>query len=55
VHDDRFAWLLPMLDSAPPGMAKVGIGWERLLGALLGGAEPARFQLFPRSGTGQTV
>jgi elongation factor P--beta-lysine ligase len=55
VRDGRFDWLLPMLDHAPPRMAKVGIGWERLLGALLGGVEPAGFQLFPRSGTGLPV
>ena len=47
----RYDWLLPMLQDAPPGMVKVGIGWERLVTALLGG-QVAEAQLFPRNGRG---
>ena len=55
VTDGRFDWLLALLEDAPPRMAKVGIGWERLLGSLLGGVEPASFLPFPRSGTGHVL
>lgn len=49
---DRYAWLIPFLEDAPPGMVKVGIGWERLIAAILGNCTPADVQLFPRLGDG---
>lgn len=52
VSPSRYDWLVPMLRDAPPGMIKVGIGWERLVTALIGG-QPADAQLFPRLGGGR--
>lgn len=55
LDDGRFSWIESLLPSAPPDMARVGIGWARLLGALLGGAEPGSFEIFPRSGVGRLL
>lgn len=49
----RYDWLLESLKNAPPQMAKVGIGWERLLSALYGVQDASAFQLYPRSGSGE--
>jgi hypothetical protein len=49
---DRYAWLRPTMDNAPPGLTKVGIGWERLVSTLLGLDSPALAQPFPRMSDG---
>lgn len=52
---DRYEWLIPLLESAPPGMVKVGVGWERLVAALLRDVAPTDVQLFPRLGSGRLL
>ena len=55
VPSSRHDWLVPMLEAAPPGMVKVGIGWERLVTVLAGGGDAMEAQLFPRLGSGQLL
>lgn len=54
VDSTRFSWIHPLLESAPVGMVKVGIGWERLVASLLE-VDPMEVQLFPRRGNGAPV
>jgi hypothetical protein len=51
----RYEWLVPVLQGAPPGMVKVGIGWERLVASLVRDIAPSDVQLFPRLGSGQLL
>ncbi|WP_298229609.1 amino acid--tRNA ligase-related protein [Gryllotalpicola sp.] len=44
----HYQWLVEKLDKAPPSMAKVGIGWERLVAALVGGPDLSEFQVYSR-------
>lgn len=45
---ERYGWLVDRLESAPPLLATVGIGWERLIGALLGEPEIDALQAYPK-------
>ncbi|MDA1360915.1 hypothetical protein O1R50_14890 [Glycomyces luteolus] len=51
----RFGYLLDALESAPPGMVGMFIGWERLLTVLEGLLATQEAQLYPRDGTGRLV
>lgn len=51
----RFGYLLDALESAPPGMVGMFIGWERLLTVLAGLSSTQEAQLYARDGTGRLI
>lgn len=53
--EGRFGYLLTALESAPPGMVGMFIGWERLLTVLEGLLATQDAQLYPRDGTGRLL
>jgi elongation factor P--beta-lysine ligase len=53
--EGRFGYLLSALESAPPGMVGMFVGWERLLTVLEGLLATQEAQLYPRDGTGRLV
>ncbi|WP_158299787.1 amino acid--tRNA ligase-related protein [Glycomyces paridis] len=52
---ERYGYLSEALESAPPGMVGMFIGWERLLTVLEGLLSTQRAQLYARDGVGRLV